>query len=296
VLTQRVLGAVLLISGLVLLTPVAAVAGPGECDRSTNPWCDIENDEPEDPGPPGGGGGGASCTFNGQSVPCTDPDFGFYIGGGCYWKALVPQPIHAPPAGQDPTKGAWGVASCYTAPGSGVATQSYRWLEDPQAGPSPAELAQQALAKIHLLGARIGIVPDPNGSGAVGLPVWLWTDVNPGTWGPLTASASGGGITVTITARAQRINWAMGDGRVESCDNPGTPYEDRYGNSMSPTCGYRYTDPSVRAANSDGRYTITATTHWTVDWAGGGQTGVLTPTSQSQTSIRIGEIPVVGAS
>ena len=31
----------------------------------------------------------------------------------------------------------------------------------------------------------------------------------------------------------------------------------------------------------------------TVDWAGGGQTGVLNPTSQSQTSVEIGEIPVL---
>ena len=63
---------------------------------------------------------------------------------------------------------------------------------------------------------------------------------------------------------------------------------------MSPTCGYRYTVPSATTANPNGRYTVTATTYWRVEWSGGGQSGVLTPTSQSQTSVRIGEIPVVG--
>ena len=166
-------------------------------------------------------------------------------------------------------------------------------MDNPPAGPDPEELARRALAKIRLLGAQIGITPDPTGSGAVGLPVWLWTAVTPNTWGPVSASESAGGITVTITAQAEQIMWSMGDGGSVPCANPGTPYEDRYGKAMSPTCGYRYTRPSVTAANTNGRYTIVATTQWRVDWAGGGETGVLRPTSQSQTSVRIGEIPVV---
>jgi hypothetical protein len=64
--------------------------------------------------------------------------------------------------------------------------------------------------------------------------------------------------------------------------------------ASSPTCGYTYTAPSSTAVHPHGRYSITATTYWTVDWAGGGQTGVLNPTSQSRTSVEIGEIQVVG--
>jgi hypothetical protein len=296
VLTRRVLVALVMAVGLGALAPTAALADPpADCDKTTNPYCQVEGDGPGGGGNGGGNGGGrGGCYFGGQPVPCSDPDFGYYIGGGCYWQALNPPPAYPPPDGKDAAKGAWGVRTCYTAPGSGIVRQLYYWLDAPPNGPTPAQLAQQALAKIRLLGAQIGITPDPNGSGAVGLPVWLWTAVTPGTWGPLSASASGGGITVTITAKAQRIEWDMGDGQKKVCDNPGTPYEDRYGNSMSPTCGYRYGLPSATAANPNGRYTITATTYWRVDWSGGGQSGVLSPTSQSQTSVRIGEIPVMG--
>jgi hypothetical protein len=311
VLTRRTVIAIALVclatamASLPVMGPaplLAAAPGPtggGECDEAVNPDCRVEGSRPGGGGNGGGSGGGTGCPWNGVQVPCTDPDFGVYIGGGCYWERLNPVPVGAtPPDGKDPGKGAWGTRSCYLAPGAQHVQQITYWLEDPQDGPTPAELAQQALAKIRLLGARIGVTPDPGGSGVVGLPVWLWTAVTPGTWGPLSASASGGGITVTITARAQRIVWAMGDrdsGRhPKICHNPGTPYQPRYGNSMSPTCGYRYTVPSVTAANPNGRYTVTATTHWRVDWSGGGQSGVLTPTSQSQTSVRIGENLVVG--
>jgi len=183
-----------------------------------------------------------------------------------------------------------------------MVTQINYWIQNPNAGPTPAQLAQQALAKIHLLGAQIGLEPNPAGSGVVGLPVWMWTAKTPavpgphdtsGTWGPLTASASGGGITVTITARAQRIVWTMGDGHSVTCNNPGTSYKASGGSTRSPNCGYTYTKPSSTVAHPHGRYTITATTYWTATWNGGGQTGMLTPTSRSQTSVQIGEIQVV---
>jgi len=292
---RRVLAALLLAAGLTVSASALAVADPAECDRSTDPWCSIDDGRPPGGGGPGGGGGGGGCTWSGRVMPCSDPEFGFYVGGGCYWNRLDPPPAGlTPPAGTDPATGAWGVRTCYTSPGSGTVTQVYQWRDNLPGSTTPAALAQQALAKLRLRGAQIGITPDPSGSGAVGLPVWLWTAVTPGTWGPQSASASGGGITVTITAKAQRIEWRMGDGHTKICNNPGTRYEDRYGNAMSPTCGYRYSVPSVTAADPNGRHTVTATTYWWVDWSGGGQSGVLSPTSQSQTSVRIGEIPVLG--
>ena len=286
-------------AGLATITAPAMVradpTGGGNCDQNPDPSCATWGNGGGSSGGSGGssGGSGGGCNWQGQNVPCKDPDFGYYMGGGCYWQALNPPPAAAPPAGQDPAKGAWGVQSCLTAPNSGVATQVYYWMENPNAGPTPAQLARQALAKIHLLGAQIGIAPRPSGAGAVGLPVWLWTAVNAGTWGPQSASASGGGITVTITAKASRIVWRMGDGDQVTCANPGTPYKAKYGMSTSPTCPYTYAVPSSTITHPHGRFTITATTHWTVNWSGGGQTGVLNPTSQSQTSVEIGEIPVV---
>jgi hypothetical protein len=225
-------------------------------------------------------------------VPCQDPDYGYYTGGGCYFKPLDTTPTGSPPA-QEMSNGVWGYLSCYNSPGSGEVTQTFYFMPNPTDTASPEQLARQALARVHLLGARIGITPTAGGRGAVGLPVWLWTAVTPGTWGPLSATETDGGITVTITARARAIVWDMGDGNRVTCTNPGTPYRARYGLASSPTCGYTYTRPSVTAERPHGRYTVTATTHWTVTWSGGGQSGVLNPTSQSQTSVEIGEIQVV---
>jgi hypothetical protein len=290
---NRVLAVLALASVMVLSGPVPVRADGGQCDQNPSPWCIAQGSGSGGSGGGGGTSGGSGCTWQGQTVPCQDPNVGSYTGGGCYWVAYDPQPLHPPPDGQDPNKGRWGVMSCYTAPGSGVVTQLNYWMADPRSGPTPAELAQQALAKIHLLGARIGIAPRPSGAGAVGLPVWLWTAVTPGTWGPLSASATGGGITVTIEAKASSIVWDMGDGHRVTCNNPGTPYEARYGLAPSPTCGYTYAWPSSTPEHPHGRYPVTATTYWTVRWSGGGQGGVLAPTSQSQTSVEIGEIPVV---
>jgi hypothetical protein len=294
VLARRLIWAVVSVVAAALVivaAPSPAVAAGGVCDQSPDPSCLTWGGGGGNPGG-GGTGGGSGCTWQGQSVPCQDPNLGYYTGGGCYWMAYDPQPAHPPPNGQDPTKGLWGVMSCYTAPGSGVVTQVNYWMFT-GGGPTPAQLAQQALARIQLLGARIGVAPQPGGVGAVGLPVWLWTAVTPGTWGPLSASASGGGVTVTVTARARAIVWDLGDGNRITCTSPGTPYQAKYGFSSSPTCGYTYTRPSSTSAHPHGRYTITATTYWTVSWFGGGQSGVLNPTSQSRSSVEIGEIQVV---
>ncbi|MBT8226209.1 MAG: ATP/GTP-binding protein [Dactylosporangium sp.] len=193
--------------------------------------------------------------------------------------------------------GAYYVQTCPFGEGSSV---RMIWLATPPAnlGPSPAALARRALARIRLEGARIGIAPDPNGAGLIGLPVWLWTAVTANTWGPTTASASDGGLTVTITGRATQIVWNMGDGSSVTCANPGTPYQASYGAARSPNCGYPaagdngpgYHLPS--RTQPDGRYHITATTSWRVEWVGGGQHGVINTTRTSQTAIRIDELQV----
>lgn len=52
----------------------------------------------------------------------------------------------------------------------------------------------------------------PDSLGAVGLPVWLWAkDLSPATTGPVTASASERGFTVSATATMKDIVWDIGD-------------------------------------------------------------------------------------
>ncbi|MFJ2938000.1 ATP/GTP-binding protein [Streptomyces sp. NPDC087219] len=157
----------------------------------------------------------------------------------------------------------------------------------------PAVLAQQAIDQMILRGPDIGIVPKPEGMGLVGMPVYLWTERGPETYGPNVASASAGGITVTATAKVARIVWQMGDGKTVTCTTPGTPYKPAYGTKSSPDCGHRYAKPSTAGA---GTYHVVATSTWTIDWqATTGQSGQLAQTRQSAVDIRVSELQAVGS-
>ncbi|WP_203755758.1 hypothetical protein [Actinoplanes cyaneus] len=202
---------------------------------------------------------------------------------GCYMKA-APAPAPDPHNGE----GVWYWASCFNLTGV-FAAPLLIWYAAPVAGPSPEQLARRALATITLKGPDIGV----GTAGLVSAPVWLWTTVTPNTWGPISASASAAGLTVTITARAQQIVWDMGNGESVTCTAPGTKQGAGDADRNSPTCGYDgYPRPS--RTQPGGRYTITATTSWRVDWAGGGQTGVIDgQTRTSNTTVEIDEAQVV---
>ncbi len=199
--------------------------------------------------------------------------------------------------GQDPAKGAvMYVRTCrYFLPDGSSSMLTETFVGSP-AGPAapavdPAVLAQRAVDQMVLRGPGIGIVPKPGGLGLVGMPVYLWTERGPETYGPNTASASAGGITVTATAKVRKIVWRMGDGKTVTCTTAGTPYKASYGKKPSPDCGHRYTQPSV-----DGPYHVVATSTWSIDWqATNGRTGRLTQTRQSTSDVRVGELQAVGS-
>ncbi|MFV5998698.1 ATP/GTP-binding protein [Streptomyces sp. NPDC056231] len=153
-------------------------------------------------------------------------------------------------------------------------------------------LAQRAVENLRLEGADIGIAPKPSGVGVVGMPVWIWNKPGPTRTGPATASASAGGVTVTARAKVRKVVYGMGDGSDPVvCTAPGTPYAAEYGKRMSPDCGHRYTAPSSTV--DGGRYRVTATTTWDVEWAGAGQTGTITTTRDASTSVEIREVQVL---
>ncbi|MCZ4125775.1 ATP/GTP-binding protein [Streptomyces sp. H39-S7] len=167
------------------------------------------------------------------------------------------------------------------------------WAAQPPTAPvvDPAVLAQQAVDKMLLRGADIGITPKPGGRGVVGMPVYLWTTRSAETYGPNTATASAGGVTVTATAKVSKIVWAMGDGHTVVCTTAGTPYQAAYGKAPSPDCGYRYTQPS--STQPGGMFPVTATSTWTIDWQGAGQTGQLTEVRNSAVNITVAEVQVL---
>ncbi|MFD5065113.1 ATP/GTP-binding protein [Streptomyces sp. NPDC058394] len=174
-----------------------------------------------------------------------------------------------------------------------MATRTMVWAAAPPAAAAvdPAVLAQAAVDKMLLRGPQIGITPKPGGKGVVGMPVYMWTARGAETYGPNTASASAGGVTVTATARVTRIVWQMGDGKTITCTTAGTPYKAEYGKKPSPDCGYRYRQPS--ATQESGKYHVTATSTWTIDWMGGGQSGQLTEIRDSDVDITVAEVQVL---
>jgi hypothetical protein len=295
-LTRRILTALaaglatVALSIVVVASPASADPPVGDC---SGPDCEVIGGVPGDPGSgggDGGSGGSSGCHFQGQTVPCTIDGLGWFnASNGCYYTLTPIPPFGDPHAGEE---GNWYTVTCGMYNGGPVTTADV-WVPGAplQPPPDPAELARQALAKITLKGATIGMAPRPGTAGLVNLPVWMWTAVTPNTWGPISASASAGGLTVTITAKAEDIVWDMGDGTAVTCTSPGTPFTTGDGGRQSPTCGHTYLKPS--RDRTGGAYTVTATTDWRVDWAGGGVTGVIDQTRTSQTTVEIDELQVV---
>lgn len=287
---------------LVLGVPSASAdSGGGVTCPPTQPVCVITVEGPgTSPSPtPGGGsgnGGTPACVVPNthEAVPCYDANWGWWSNSqGCYFEAAAPQPPATDPVwnGHYPNGQVY-VATCL---GGGGIGGGWVWLPNPPDGygptVSPATLAQRALDTMRLDGPAIGMAPPAGKAGLVGLPVWMWTTVSPSTWGPTSASASIPGLTVSATAQAVRIVWDMGDGHTVTCDGPGTPFTSSSPSTSSPTCGHTYARSS--ASMPGAVYPVTATTTWRVSWSGGGQSGVLTVTRVSRTSVHIGELQVL---
>lgn len=129
---------------------------------------------------------------------------------------------------------------------------------------TPQQVAQMARGQIAITKPRIKTAPctDAGCMGAVGVPVWLWVD---GGLPTRSATASAGGLTVTVTARMSSVTWNLGDGTTIRC-GAGTPYSRDLGWAESPDCGHKYAKSSSSAAG--GKYAITANATWTVNFTG----------------------------
>ena len=247
--------------------------------------------EDEDEDPPGGEPGSSTCTYAGRKIPCTGPEGSVWSSlHECWIGAKGPDDM-VPPEGQKKEDGWWHV--CYfPPPGS---SWEYVWVQTGEVGIDPVVLANRAIAAMDLDPITIGIVPEsgPNRVGLVGLPVWMWVDnQTDDTWGPITRSASQGPVSVRATASVSNIVWDMGDGTKVTCTGKGTPYTDHFGKQESPTCGHRYDKMST--SQPDGAYQVTATSHWVVEWAGGGQSGTIEfDLTTEPLPIRVGEAQVL---
>jgi hypothetical protein len=249
-------------------------------------------------GQPGGDGSHAraistssqKCFFpEGTEIPCRDGDSWWSDSQLCYVSVQQPQPPNSDPVWEGHTDGT--IYFCRNPFIIGTTSVSF-WAATrpggPAAPPDPRVLAQRAIAVMRLRAINIGIVPEPRpGSvGIIGFPTWMWAQApDQSTWGPVTRSASAGGFTVTATAKVDRVVWTMGDGVTVVCTKPGTPYADSFGKASSPDCGHTYT--------RTGRYTVRATSHWVVTWAGIGQSGTIPLDFTNTTAVTMGEVQVL---
>ena len=246
-------------------------------------WICVGVSAPPAPGSTGGGGGAGDgsgaqvCQYQGKVVDCSNQYGALDPDDGCYYMVVQPQPPAGDPlwGGHAPGDGAVYLRTCSNQ-AAGDSVEIY--LEAaPAVAPviTPADVAAEALAKIHLGHPVVHTAPDAaTGPALVRAPIWLWIDTGQlanGAWPwadaqhPLTADATDAGLSVTVKVWATGITWDMGDGGLAQCtaDSPGTPYTAADGAQASPDCGYTYTQPSTKAP---GTYVVTATTTWHVHW------------------------------
>ncbi|WUA30157.1 ATP/GTP-binding protein (plasmid) [Streptomyces sp. NBC_01369] len=220
----------------------------------------------------------------------------------CVVERLQPQPPASDPVwdGHSPKDGAIYLRMCNwqavgsAAAGATSAPPQIFWAAAPPAVTvDPLQLAHEAVDKMKLTGPDIAS-PRADGVYAVGVPMWLWADRGPTTYGPNTASATAGGVTVTATATVSKIVWAMGDGSSVTCSSAGTPYKPSLGKRQSPDCGHVYRKSSRN--KKDNAYRVAATSTWSVDWqvtGAGGESGQFTETRASQLDVVIGQVKVL---
>lgn len=298
----------------------AASSGDTNCssvDQSMN-TCVVQVQQPTQPNDSNNtnqqigstGEKGPTCYFapssrnlgmKGHRVPCTSKDGYWSNAYNCYIQPMKPPlPPANDPAWQGHRPGDGAIYQCYEPQTSMV---MLIWLANPPPPPglavTPEQVAQMAIKRMNMRAVTVGLAPspveeNPKSMGVIGLPVWMWVkDPTSATYGPLTASASAGGITVTAKAVVERVEWNLGDGSRPVDCGAGTEYVGQMdGTRPSPDCGYTYTKTSWNQPHHE--YTVTARAFWRVDWAGAGQSGTIRlPALVSRVHIKEGELQVL---
>lgn len=312
-LLTRVVLVTVTVLGMTALTNGPANAGT-KCERidPLSGACIVSVHTPGSPNRPGAAdprrtGSSAACYWDPTKqgltrpptgpVPCTSSLYGYWSNTyNCYVQVDKPQPPAGDPNWQGHKPGDGAVYSCYQ-PQTDMSIYFWSGAPPPGAGTGPTarDVAQIAVKKLNLTAIQIGIAPKPgpNSVGLVGMPVWMWAATpNAHNVGPISATASAGGITITATAKVLGISWEMGDGTTVICHSAGTPYQASYGQKASPDCGHTYTKSSWRQPG--GRYTVTATSDWAITWSGAGQSGTIRLGGLTRSAqITIGEAQVL---
>ncbi|SHJ74631.1 hypothetical protein SAMN02745244_03167 [Tessaracoccus bendigoensis DSM 12906] len=240
----------------------------------------------------GGSGPPRVCAYAGKPLLCETALGSWSSYAGAWCRLLPDQPALTDPIWEGRSDGA--VYSCTRARFDGLpdpALTSLWWLPAAPEAPDPEVLARRLLASIDFQSPELGIFPRGDTMqrmSFVGWHMWLWAaPASELQWGPVTDSVSEGGVTVTLTATVSELVWDMGNGDSVSCGK-GTRWSASVTggrNVASPNCGYVYAE--------DGRYTVTGTSHWDVDWSGAGQSGSMPFTLSRDAEVIVGELQSV---
>lgn len=275
--------AVALLVGLALIGPSTAEAATG---RDETPGGQIIDETPTAivVSSPGGaldsyerGRGGSGARWTCRYFPFTG------VGGGLAIDHLSD--------GVNPVEGDLVALYCFDQTGALVRSEILVYDPgDPMAGLFAAErAAERALGELEL--PQPQIATNPAGDQLVGLPTWLWLT---GGWGPLSTSASIGGVTSTVTATPRHVDWDLGDGTSLRCDGPGVPY-DPAARAASQTSDCATTFIHTSASRPGGVHRLTASVTYAVAWSAntgeGAELGDLT--SESSVDVRVIEVQAV---
>ena len=197
-------------------------------------------------------------------------------------EAGLPTGSAAPPSPRDVGIG----GACV---GGSAANGGSCWPEAAPGGVDLDGLVLRARAELTIRFPGIETSP-PHGNPAwVQLPVWLWLPES--SWHEVSATASDGDLSVTVTARPTRVRWDMGNGDDVVCDGPGTPYDYRLTeDAQSSDCSYTYTGTSKDQPGE--QFTVTASMEWSASYvATNGARGSFEPIEVvGTTEITVGQV------
>lgn len=157
---------------------------------------------------------------------------------------------------------------------------------------SAAQIAYEIGQRTPLPAPDVRTSPPVGSDQLVNLPTWMWVE----EWSPRTASASEGGLTVTVTATPRVVVWRMGDGSEVVCGqgsawNPALREE-----QQSSDCTHTYQRSSAHQPGL--AYFASATLVWDATWtASNGESGSLgsaSRTSEFRMRVAEGQAVVIG--
>ncbi len=166
---------------------------------------------------------------------------------------------------------------------------------------SPENLAASAVSFLELTAPQVHTGP------AVDIAINRWTYLWISDPGTLTATATAGAVTATVTAHISSVDWEMGEPQslanlsrqVSSirCDGTGKAPAAGFNENIrlpptAGTCAYAYQWRSLpERTGGTGTWTATTTANWTVTWTSNiGRAGTLPVIAQSVTTpLAVGE-------